>query len=106
MALRPVLHRVFVLPDKVEDSDEKIIAAKKAGLIVELDKREQKANVTGTVISIGTTAFKHDFGSNATEQGVSVGSKVLFGKYAGGVVPNSDWIVLNDEDILGVYTDE
>ena len=102
MKIKPVLHRIIVVPDKVEESDTKIAQARAAGIIVELDKREQKATTTGTVLFIGTTAYSHQFGTTPEEQGITVGCKVLYAKYAGGVVPNTDYIILNDEDILAV----
>jgi len=106
MKIKPVLHRLIVLPDKVEDADDLIKRAKAAGLEIELDKREQRAMTTGTVVSIGSTAYKHQFGSSAEEQGIAEGSHILFEKYAGGAVPNTEFILLNDEDVLGVLEDE
>lgn len=101
----PVLHRIFVKPDKVEEVDETIKRAREAGIHIELDKREQKACVVGTVVSIGSTAFV-GFDTLPEQQGVVVGAKVLYAKYAGADVPTTDLIVLNDEDILGVLENE
>ena len=39
--MKPVLHRVFVLPDAVEEQDETIKRAKELGILIELDKREK-----------------------------------------------------------------
>lgn len=102
--LKPVLHRIFVLPEDAGDVDDRVVSARKLGLVVELDKREQKAVTMGTVLSIGNTAFAA-FGSNATDEGITVGSKVVYAKYAGASVPNQEYIILNDEDIIGVYND-
>lgn len=101
MGFKPVLHRLFVRPDDVLEADDAIKSAKAAGIVIELDKREQKAVCTGTVVSIGNTAF---IGFQSTPEGESIkpGSKVIYAKYSGADVPNSDLILLNDEDILGV----
>lgn len=104
MSVKPVLHRIFVKPDKVEEVDEVVRRAMAAGIKIELDKREQKACVVGTVIGIGNTAFL-GFDTTPDNEGVSYGSKVLYAKYAGADIPNTDLIALNDEDILGVITD-
>lgn len=105
MGIRPVLHRIFVKPDSVKDSDDIIKRAEAAGLTVQLDKREQKAQTTGIIVAIGNTAFE-SFGSTSEKENITVGSKVIYAKYAGAEVPNSDLILINDEDIVGVYTDD
>jgi co-chaperonin GroES (HSP10) len=99
--LKPVLHRIFVRPDQVDEVDEQVKRAKDIGLYVELDKREQKAVVVGTVVAIGNTAFEA-FQSSAEEEEVEIGSKVLYAKYSGAEVPNSDLLILNDEDVIAV----
>ena len=58
MNLNPVLHRVLVKPEDVSEIDETIRRAKAAGIHVELDKREKKAGVIGTVVKVGNTCFK------------------------------------------------
>lgn len=105
MTIKPLLHRIYIQPDIVEEADDVIKSARSAGLVVELDKREKKAHTTGTVVSIGSTAFK-EFGSTPEQEGIKVGSRVLYAKYSGADVPNTDFIILNDEDIVGVYADE
>lgn len=105
MRIRPVLHRVFVKPDQVEEVDETIKRARNAGIVVELDKREKKAVVLGTILAIGSTCYL-GFQSTADKEGIKIGSRVLYAKYSGADVPNEDYIVLNDEDIIGVIEDE
>lgn len=101
MKINPILHRVIVQPDDVQEVDGVIARARAAGLHVELDKREQKATTVGTVVSVGSTAYK-EFGTTADQEGVTVGAKVLYAKYSGAAIPNSELLMLNDEDILGV----
>jgi len=107
MKVNPVLHRILIKPDTVAESDDLIKRAKAAGLHIELDKREEAAVETAVVLRIGSTAFK-EFGSTAELEGISVGTKVYFAKYSGkDVKENGERLLLvNDEDLIGVITDE
>ena len=101
--IKPILHRVLVKPDNIEDADDVVRSARAAGLAVQLDKREQAAIEIGTVVLIGSTCYK-EFGTTANEQGVVVGAKVFFAKYAGKSVKDGEtkYLMLNDEDVIGV----
>lgn len=103
--IKPILHRVLVKPDNIEDADDVVRSARAAGLAVQLDKREQAAIEVGTVVLIGSTCYK-EFGTTADEQGVVVGAKVFFAKYAGKSMKEGEdrYLMINDEDILGVIT--
>lgn len=97
--LKPVLHRLIIKLDDVQEVTE-------SGIIIahDLIKKERKAVETGTVISIGETAFK-DFG----EADVSVGDKVIIAKYSGKEIKDVDgteYVVVNDEDILVIISGE
>jgi len=105
MKVKPVLHRILVKPEQVEETDELIRRARQAGIQIELDKREKKATVIGQVVAVGPTAY-FEFNSNKEKEGVVEGSKVLYAKYAGAEIPNTDLIILNDEDIIGVLENE
>ena len=107
MKINPVLHRVLVKPEAVEEVDELIKRAKAAGIEVQLDKREQAAVEVGTVVLVGSTAYK-EFGTIAEDQGVVPGAKVYFAKYSGKTVKIGEdkHLLLNDEDIVGVISDE
>lgn len=98
--LIPVLHRLLIKPDKVEESDEIIRRARAAGIRVELDKREEKAVEVGTVVAIGETAFV-DFKAKTIPE---IGDKVYFAKYAGKEVKENgeSFLFLNDEDIIAI----
>lgn len=101
--IKPILHRVLVKPDNVEDADDVIRSARQSGLVVQLDKREQAAVELGSVVLVGDTSYK-EFGTTAEAQGVVPGAKVFFAKYAGKSVKDGDekYLMLNDEDIIGV----
>jgi co-chaperonin GroES (HSP10) len=107
MKIKPVLHRVLVKPDAVEEADEAIRRARALGIEVQLDKREQAAVEVGVVILVGSTCYK-EFGSTAEEQGVVEGAKVSFAKYAGKTIKDGDtkYVMLNDEDIIGVFAND
>lgn len=98
---KPAGHRVLVKQDNVEHVDETFARAKKAGLVLVEDKREQAAVDTGVVIAVGTTAFK-DFGG---EPWCTVGDRVAFAKYTGKEITDDGekYLILNDEDIVYVY---
>lgn len=106
MKINPVLHRIIVEPENASEADDAVRRARAAGIHVELDKREQKAVMIGKVIAIGSTAFSNMFGSSAEQEGIKVGSRVIFAKYSGSEIPNSKFLILNDEDITAVMGDE
>lgn len=101
--IKPILHRLLIKPDNIEDADDVIRSARAAGLEVQMDKREQAAIEVGTVVSIGSTCYR-EFGTTAEEQGIYVGAKVFFAKYAGKSVKDGEdkFLAMNDEDVIGV----
>ena len=104
----PVLHRIIVKQDKLEEKDETFKAARNSGIIIpNLDERarEQAAIDTGVVVAIGSTAFK-DFGAESPP--IKLGDYVVFAKHAGRLItdPDSDekFVALNDEDVIAILT--
>jgi chaperonin GroES len=91
---------VLVLPDKLEEKTS-------SGIIIQYDKREEAAVEKGTVVSVGVTAYK-EFGTSAEELGVTPGARVTFAKYSGKVIMDGDikYLILNDEDLVGVLENE
>ena len=100
MKIKPVLHRVLIKPDELEEKTA-------SGLIIKFDEREKSAVETGMICDIGSTVFK-DLGSTTEIEGIKIGSKVYFAKYAGKEIKIEGvrHLLLNDEDIVGVFTDE
>ena len=98
--LVPVLHRLIVKQDDVEEADDVIRRAKAAGLAVQLDKREQAAVESATIIAIGDTAFK----AFETKVEPQVGDKVYIAKYSGKKVKdgNEEYLAINDEDVIAI----
>lgn len=96
--MKPTLHRILVKVDPVEKKTE-------SGIILARNERsEKKASVKGTVVKVGSTAFL-SYGSTAEAEGIKPGTRIYYAKFAGADV-DEDHIFLNDEDILGVVTDE
>lgn len=97
--IKPVLHRILIKVDPVETKTA-------SGIIVSLnEKREQAAAEIGTVVDIGSTAFK-DYGE--TPDLVKIGDRVYFAKYAGKLVKDTnedEFLLVNDEDICGLLVD-
>lgn len=106
----PVLHRLVIKQDSLEEKDEMYKRAKAANIeIPHLNEkdREQAAIDTGTVVSIGATAFR-DFGADTPP--VKVGDVVVFAKYAGKTVKDPEdgkkYVLLNDEDVICVTVEK
>jgi co-chaperonin GroES (HSP10) len=103
--IKPILHRILVKPDVLEEIDDTFRRAKAAGIYIGFAterEREQAAIDTGTVVSFGATAFK-DFGA---ENPLVEGAKVVYAKYGGKAVVDPStkikYVVLNDEDIIAI----
>lgn len=104
MAIVPVLHRILVRPDKVEEKDSKLKAARRAGIVLieEEYSREQAAVDTGEVLAIGETAFR-DFNTTSP---IAVGDHIVYARHAGKLVEDPDTeeklVILNDEDVVAI----
>lgn len=105
----PILHRILVKPDSIEEKDEAYKAAARMGIEVVKNERdrEQAAIDTGTVISFGATVFK-DFGVDSSP--IKVGDTVVYARYAGKVIEDPadkvKYVALNDEDVIAIITKE
>ena len=101
--LKPLLYRVLVKQFTVEETDPLFAAAKRAGIEIaqtEQRIRTEQAVDRGTVVGIGSVAFK-EWGDNPV---VEVGDDVYFAKYAGKIVKDpftaEKYLALNDEDLI------
>jgi co-chaperonin GroES (HSP10) len=107
MAIKPILHRIVVKADDIDEKDEHFKRAKEVGILVARNERdrEQAAIDTGVVVSIGPTAFR-DFGEDAPP--IKEGDSVVYARYAGKVIvdPETDekFVALNDEDVIAIIT--
>lgn len=92
--IRPVGHRVLVMPDMPKDKSEGgIIMATDDGL-----RREAMAQIVGTVLDVGPEAFK-----DKDAPWCKPGDRVIFAKYAG-LMPREGkpYRIINDEDVVAV----
>lgn len=92
--VKPILHRLLLKLDEIEE-----VTA--SGIIISKDliKKERKAVETGTVVSIGDTAFK-DYGGDCDT--IKVGDRVVIAQYSGKEIKDGEdvFVVVNDEDVL------
>ena len=98
MALVPAGHRVLVIEDKVDERTS-------GGLFLppEVRQRMGEAQIFGTVVKLGLTAFKaFDDG----EAWCKEGDRVAFAKYGGFIIQDPDskevFRLLNDEDVCAI----
>jgi len=99
----PLLHRVLVKQDQLDEKDKDYKRAKESGIVIpKFDEkvREQAAIDTGVVVDVGPTAFK-DFNAVGA---VEIGDHVVFAKHAGKIIVDPDteeqFVCLNDEDLV------
>jgi co-chaperonin GroES (HSP10) len=103
--IKPILHRILVKQDKLDEKDEVFKAAKALGIEIARDEhsREQAAIDTGEVIEIGPTAFK-DFGLD--ELPIKVGQTIVYARYGGKAITDPEtkevFVALNDEDVIAI----
>ena len=108
MVIKPILHRILVKPDTLEEVDEVFKRAKAAGLAFDFSEREreQAAIDTGIVVDVGPTAFR-DFGA---DNPLKAGDRVVYAKYGGKAIIHPDtkvkYVALNDEDCIAIITQE
>lgn len=99
--IRPAGHRLLVKPDVVEEVS--------TGGIVLVTKdqkaREQLAQVKGTLVAIGDTAWA----DQPKGPWAKVGDKVSVGKYAGLLcqgVDGCEYRIVSDLDLVSIYEEE
>ncbi len=93
MSFRPLHDRVLI---KRLESEEKT-----AGGIILVDSAQEKP-MEGEVIAIGSGTVKEDGSVRALD--VSVGDKVLFGKWSGTEIKldGEDLLIMKESDIMGI----
>jgi co-chaperonin GroES (HSP10) len=103
--IKPILHRILVKPDVLEEVDEVYKRAKAAGLSLDIGQekdREQAAIDTGVVIDMGDTVFK-DFGA---DNPLKIGTRIIYARYGGKNVTDPatkiKYVLLNDEDVIAI----
>ena len=98
--ITPVGHRILIKPLETETKSA-------SGIIIETDvtaDRAKLAQIRGTVIEIGSTAY-----SDQPEAWCKVGDVVTFGKYSGLIYKGKDTLdeqeyrLVNDLDIVAIH---
>lgn len=109
MNITPAGHRILVKPDNIEEIDPVLASAKRTGIVLSdmTARTEQTAVDTGTILEIGVNCWK------AFDSGVpwaKVGDKIIYAKFGGKLVVDPDtkekFLILNDEDCIGVFKSE
>lgn len=102
----PVLHRILIKQDKLQEVDEVYVRARKAGIAIaetESSSRAQAGVDTGTVVAIGETAFK-DFGVTPP---IKEGDRIAYARFSGKFVKDpateTEYVLLNDEDVVAIF---
>lgn len=103
MTIIAVGHRFLVSPTPVEEKIGSIV-------VVQDKKMAANATTTGTVISIGPEAwcsFNRAAGFPPDRPWAKLGDVVSYSKYAGKWIvdpddPEGDYLMLNDEDMVGI----
>ena len=100
-----ILHRVLVKQEQLKDVDQTYKRAAASGIIIpehEDTKRAQAGVDKGTIVALGSTAFR-DFNVDSP---IKVGDVVAFAKFSGKVITDPedglDYVALNDEDIVAI----
>jgi co-chaperonin GroES (HSP10) len=103
----PTLHRILVKADKLEEVDKTRVKAKQLGIVIpdsDDQKRAQAGVDRGTVVSLGPTAFR-DFNA---ESPIKEGDYIAYARFGGKIITDpytdEDFVLLNDEDIVCIFT--
>ena len=94
--IHPKGHRVLILPDPVEEVTQ-------SGIILSVGEnrdRERLAQLKGTIVELGNTAWLDQPSPWANE-----GDHVIFGKYSGLIYKGADekeYRIINDLDVVAI----
>ena len=107
MAIEPVLHRILVEPETVDNYSTDRKKLKALGFELPPEQERAQASVdTGTVVAIGPTAFR-DFGASSP---LAIGDKIVYAKFAGKFVMDpyteQQLVAINDEDVICIFREE
>lgn len=100
--MKPVWGRLTVLPDDIEETDEKYKSAKQAGIYIpesEEKERQQYGQVEGKIIAVGGNCFE-----DWNEPIPQPGDRVVFDKFAGFIkkYKGQEIRIISDTDIFAI----
>ena len=110
MTPQVVGHRLLVKPITLEDHDPAVARAKAIGITLSQKTEREEASIisSGTVLQVGAAAFlESDFG----DAWCKVGDRIDYVRHGGMFVTDPDnkdnkWYIINDEDVLCVWSKE
>jgi chaperonin GroES len=96
MPFEPVIYRIKVKPDPVEE-----VTAGGIILSQSTQQSEKNATVTGIVVGVGPSAFEGEIV-------IEPGDRILYAKYGGMVFYENgqEYRFMSDEDIIAIYREE
>ena len=104
--IEPVLHRILIKQDRLEETNQDYLKMKSIGLVLphtDDHKRAQASVDTGTVVAVGGTAFR-DFGTTSP---IAIGDKIGYARFAGKFITDpvsqEEFVALNDEDVICLF---
>lgn len=103
MGIKAIAHRVLLKPDEVKSKTE-------SGIELVFDRKaEMNDQSLGVVIDIGDDVFTA-FKPKRQHAGLAVGDKVFYAKRAGkwcqDPITKEEYLMVNDEDIVGKYVED
>ncbi len=100
--IKPCGYYVLIKPDAVETAVNGIIVSTPSE-----EKKESRAQVIGTILSLGPTAFE-DYGGQ--DVWACSGDRVVYSKYGGKFIKDpangEEFVLVNDNDIVAILTEE
>jgi len=113
VTVKAVIHRLVIKPVELEQYDEVDAKLKELGLIkgITEDTKYHRTQIDqGYVLDIGPTAFRDYVQKYNLEIPVKVGMLVTYARHSGKYIKDpstgDEVVILNDEDILAIHTEE
>lgn len=111
MTVKAVLHRLVVKPVELEVYDEVDAKLKELGFekaITEESKYHKTQIDQGYVLDVGPTAFLDYVKKHDLPIPVHVGTLVTYARHSGKNIKDgaTDVVVLNDDDIIAIHTED
>lgn len=111
MTVKAVIHRLVVKPVELEVYDDVTAKMKELGFEVAQTSETKYLHTQidqGYVLDVGPTAFRDYVQKYNLDVPVKVGTLVTYARHSGKTVKDGDQdvVILNDEDILCIHTEE
>lgn len=102
--IKPCGHKVIVKADPVQKTSE-------GGILIVADEKMEKAGIQrGTLVAHGPQAWKAFSNDFTGEPWASPGDYVVYARFAGKFIEDpytkEEYLIMNDEDILAIMSEE